>query len=152
MSPDAPPDWLLALIPIGFLIGFPLLWASVMFLLSRLSGWSTLARRYKAEQPFMGQRFPYCSGTLGFVGYNKSLVLGADERGLHIAVPKIFAFGHPALLVPWGHIKASRKRKLWMQTVGFELGASPAITLRMHRQFADKIEAAARGHLHVTPE
>jgi hypothetical protein len=152
MSSDAPPDWLLALIPLGFLIGFPLMWASVMFLLSRIGGWSTLARRYRAEQPFTGQRFPYCSGTLGMVGYNKVLVLGVDERGLHIAVPKIFAIGHPALLVPWSQVKASRKHKLWVPTVGFELGASPAITLRMHRRFADKIEAAAGTHLHVASE
>src|SRR5688572_3377228 len=118
MSSDAPPSWLLALIPVGFLIGFPLLWAAVVFLLSRMSGWSTLARTYGAREPFAGTLQRRCSGTLGIVGYNKCLALGANELGLHISVPRIFAIGHPALFVPWSEIRASRKKQLWVPTVG----------------------------------
>ena len=152
MSTEAPPDWLFALIPAVWLVGFPLLWLSVMFLLSRISGWSTLAHTYKEQQPFAGEVQRRCSGTLGFVGYNKSLVLGANEQGLHISVPKIFVFGHPALFVPWSDVRASRKRRFLIPTVGFELGRAPSITLRVHRRFSDKLESDARENLRIAPE
>lgn len=152
MSTDAPPDWLLALIPLSFLIGFPLIWVSVVFLLSRLSGWSKLAQTYREQQPFVGQLHRRCSATLGLVGYNKTLVLGANEHGLHLAVPRIFALGHPPLFVPWADVEAERGKTLWVQTVGLRLGKTQPVTLKMQRRFADPLEAASQGHLRIAPE
>lgn len=151
MAHDAPPEWLLAMIPLAFLIGFPLLWVAVMFVLSRLSGWNALARRYEAPQPFSGEVVRRCSGTLGWVGYNNSLVLGANEQGLYVAVPRIFAIGHPALLVPWSEIRAARERVLWADTVAFQLGASPSVRLRVHRRFVDRLGTAAQEQLRLEP-
>ena len=81
---------------------------------------------------------------------NKCLALGANEQGLHISVPRIFAIGHPALFVPWSEIRASRKKQLWVPTVGFELGEASPIGLRMHQRFADGLESSARGQLQST--
>lgn len=152
MATDAPPPWLLALIPVAFLVGFPLMWMAVMFLLSQIGGWSTLARRYRATQPFAGNTQRGCSANVGMVGYNKTLIVGANELGLHLAVPKIFAFKHPALFIPWTEIRARRGKVLFIPTVNFEIGQQPMVTLRMHRRFADPLEVSARGQLTIAPE
>jgi hypothetical protein len=146
------PGWLLGLFPIIWLAGFAGLWIGIAFLLSRLGGWSVLANRYPARQPFAGEIHRGCSGRLGIVNYKSTLALGAGEQGLYLSVPRIFAFGHPPLLIPWSDVRATRDKILWAEIVRFELGQAPATKLQVHRRFADKLEASAGGHLLIAPK
>jgi hypothetical protein len=152
MTADQPTSWLLALMPALGLIGFVGVWVGITFLLSRIGGWNVLAGRYLAQHPFSGQVHSWCSGRLGFVNYNNCLSLGANEQGLYLSVPRIFAFAHPPLFIPWSDIRAQRDKILWAQIVRFELGTAPATKLQVPRRFADKLESAARGHLLIAPK
>ena len=152
MNADQPPSWLFALMPVLGLLGFAGMWVGITFLLSRVGGWNVLAGRYLAQQPFAGELQRGCSGRLGFVNYNKCLSLGSNEQGLYLSVPRIFAFAHPPLFIPWSDIRATRDKILWAEIVRFELGSAPATKLQVHRKFIDKLEAAARGHLLIAPK
>ena len=151
MLAQALPDWLSALTPVIWLAGFALFWIIIIAGLSRFGGWHVLASRYRARQPFSGEVLRGCSGRLGFVNYNRCLWLGANEQGLYLSVPRLFAFAHPPLFIPWSDIRATRDKILWAEIVRFELGAEPATKLQVHRRFVDKLEPAARGHLSIAP-
>lgn len=148
MTSVAPSDWLLALIPLGFLIGFPLFWIAIVLLLSRLSGWHRLSERYRAHAPFAGETQSGCHGMLGRVSYRGTLTLGANDMGLYLAVMKIFATGHPPLFIPWTDIRARRARLLFIPVVTLAIG-SPPTELRVHRKFSEPLERAANGRLAI---
>lgn len=148
MASDAPPDWLLALIPLGFLIGFPLFWSAIVLLLSRVSGWHRLAQRYRAPASFAGEVRSGCHGMLGHVSYRGTLTIGANRAGLYLAVMRIFAIGHPPLFIPWTEIHARRGRVLFMQVVTLAIG-SPSVELRIHHKFFEPLERAAEGQLAI---
>jgi hypothetical protein len=145
------PGWLLFLFPVVWLTGFVLLGSAIIFALSRAGGWHVLAGKYRAQQPFAGELHRGCSGRLGFVSYKGCLTLGASERGLYLAVPRLLAFAHPPLFIPWSDVRAQREKMLWAEIVRFELGTAPATRLQVQRQLADKIVPAARGHLLIAP-
>ena len=48
-------------IVVGFLIGFPLFWMAIVFLISRFSGWVPLARDFPAQHPPSGETFGWTS-------------------------------------------------------------------------------------------
>jgi hypothetical protein len=148
MASEAPPDWLLALIPLGFLIGFPLFWCAIVLLLSRLSGWHRLSERFRARAPFAGATRSGCYGRLGHVSYRGTLTLGANDTGLYLAVMKIFAMGHPPLFIPWTEIRARRGRMLFIPVVTLAIG-SPPTELRIHQKFSEPLERAANGRLAI---
>ncbi len=59
---------------------------AVIFLLSRLSGWSELADRFPARGPMPRPRHWFGHAVLrGWIGYNGALIVASDEEGLHLA-------------------------------------------------------------------
>lgn len=92
-----------------------LLPAAVMFLISRGSGWSTLADTYplQGDRPKALVRLGY--GVFrGWIGYNGGLVLAADERGLYVsAMPIVLSFCHRPIFIPWRELREIRVRKRW---------------------------------------
>lgn len=91
------------LISLGFLVGFPLIWIGVCLLASVLSGWRSLASRYRATMPPAGQRISVRYALVGFARYRGIVTAHVSPEGLRLSVLKIFP-GHAPLFLPWSDI------------------------------------------------
>ena len=117
------PLWLLVLIPIGFLILFPIFWLFVIWVIGTFGGWRRLARRYRAQQPVTGKQWPEQFGFVGSARYGNGLNVTTSESGLLIEVVPLFNFNHPPLFIPWHELHdpqpvVFRQRELIQVDVG----------------------------------
>jgi len=105
-EPSIPPAFSIAL----FLIGFPLLWLFVTGLLSYLSGWRSLAKKFRADVPPSGDSYRFVSGSLGMrifpVNYSTCLFVTVAPAGIHLSILFLFRFLSPPLLIPWKSIES----------------------------------------------
>lgn len=119
----------------GFPYLFPVLvvgcWVLVTLLLSRLGGWRRLASMYRLSGTFSGKVWRFQSGKFNWAGYNNCLSVGANEKGLYIAALFIFRAGHPPLFIPWGDIKAKRKKFLAWTYFDMRFSKVPGARLRI---------------------
>lgn len=117
------PVWVIALIPIAFLIVFPLFWCFVLWINSLLSGWRRLARRYQAKEQPAGKEWRSVQGRIGFVSYKNSLRCFASGDGLFLQPEVLFRFAHPLLFIPWKDMKEVQlQRVLWITYVRAKVG------------------------------
>ena len=140
--------------PSAFWIIFPLyflaLWLFVSATVSYISGWATLARRYRALEPFVGARWKWQSAQMRwFAGYGNCLTVGSGPEGLYLATVPLFRFKHPPLLVPWSEINITQMRFLFVHFVRFSLGREFAIPLYLRLKLADKVKRAAQDRWRV---
>jgi len=91
---------------------------AAIVLLSRLSGWSTLAERYPGRtRPAKVLRWLGYAVFRGWIGYNGGLVVGSDGEGLDLrAMPVILSFCHPPIFIPWREIARIESRARWFGT------------------------------------
>jgi hypothetical protein len=123
---DAPP-WLLPAIIIGFPLVFVPLWCGIVFLLSRISGWSRIAARFPGPPNPTGTRFDGVTGTVGLVSYRSVLLVHIAAEGLHVVPWKVFTIGHAPIFIPWSEIHRARVRNFpFFQVVAFEI-SSPKV-------------------------
>lgn len=139
MQHHAAPYWL---IPALF-AAFVLLWCTICWLISFMSGWHELAEEWRARDVFDGSRLRFCSGELRWrCHYNNILTLGADRFGLSMDVLFLFRPGHPALFIPWNAIAISPKRRgIVFPRVGLELGRNSGVTLWLFDRTARRLLA-----------
>mgnify|MGYP001611718182 CR=1 FL=1 len=77
----------------------------LVFVLSRLTGWATLARHYATDAEPAGERLTWEGARLKSWGfYNSCLVVILSERGLYLATFRPFRIGHRPLLIPWSNV------------------------------------------------
>lgn len=96
----------------AFLIFFPVFWASVVWLVSRLSGWSSLANEFGTDQHPTGEAFNWTSGKIRFFSnYGNCLVATVSDRGVHLATWRLFSFGHKPMFFPWSSIARLDQRR-----------------------------------------
>jgi hypothetical protein len=74
---------LLSALPALVPLGFALFRATILFVISRLSGWSRLAERYAATGSVPSTLYRFRSAKVGWSGYNNCLTVGGDMRGLY---------------------------------------------------------------------
>jgi hypothetical protein len=121
---DPAPPWLIPLIFVAFPIFFVAMWSFVCLLLSMISGWRKIAERFPGSATPTGTRFPMVTGAVGVMGYRNCLKVHVAPEGLHIAVWKMFRFGHPPLFIPWSEIRNATTRKLFFaENIVFEIGS-----------------------------
>ncbi|MDB6042539.1 MAG: hypothetical protein JWM63_1090 [Gammaproteobacteria bacterium] len=98
-----PPQWLVE--PQWFFSLFALLWVGICGLLSLFSGWSGLASHFRAEQPVLGERFRFVSGSMGSrffpVHYGNCLFITVNDSGFRLSIFFPFRFLTPPLFIPW---------------------------------------------------
>jgi hypothetical protein len=133
--------------PVGFMIGFIAyfcaLWTVVCIVISLLSGWQSLSRRYHTENN-SSTTINWGSGSFRYiVGYHNVLRMRSDADGLYLSVMKLFRLGHPPLLIPWSEIEVLQEgRFLFLRWRTFRLDRTKQIPLTLQGKVVDKILAA----------
>ena len=125
---------------------FAILGIVMLFVISHISGWASLAQRYRCEEGFSGDRLRFRSADMRYWGhYGKCLTMGANPQGFFLAMSIPLFPGFPPLFIPWNEICLRRGRFLWTKYVELRLGREPAIPLRISEGLASKLAAWAGG-------
>ncbi len=111
----------------AFPFAFAGLWIFVSYLLSIFNGWQWLSESYRFREKFVGKKFRWQSGTLGFISARNCLTLGANTEGLYLAMNILFRVGHPPLFIPWSDIEVGRRRFSFFSSVVFEFAQAPGV-------------------------
>lgn len=140
-----PPTWFWPVFPL-FFAG---LWLGVLYLLSAIGGWGTLARYYPAVASAEGERFRFQSAQLGWVSYNNCVNVTVSPAGLRLSVLAPFRFGHRPISVPWQGIRVELRRS-WLMSVGIiRFAKEPTVPVRLRRRLLDRIASASSGQLQL---
>jgi TonB family protein len=119
-------------------------WLAVSSLLTGLSGWFALARRYPDhdQQPLLS--LPMQSGAMGRLGkFNGVLTLSACPSGLRVSVLRVFApFAQP-FLVPWSEIEVQPIALFWLHPVRLSFGKPEMGSLTISEAVWDRLSGAA---------
>lgn len=136
----------LILIIFAFSVVFPLFWATIAFLISRLGGWGSMAEAYPYREPLIVQCFPLQSAILRFMSnYNAVVKICADEQGLYFSVMFLFRPGHAPFFVPWEEISGTRKQYFLYPVVDLRFQRTPNLPFRVYKRTADKLVEAGNG-------
>lgn len=113
------------------LILTPLLPVVTIFLISRVSGWQTLARHYPLRGEFPRPRVRLGYGVFrGWIGYNGGIVVASDAAGLYLrAMPIVLSFCHDPIFIPWTEV-TQVTREDGLLSSGFRIATSQAPQVR----------------------
>lgn len=121
---------------------------AVMYVISRVSGWILLSRRFTASGEYMVETWSWQSARLrGWCNYNNCLRIGASPQGLYLAVMQPFGFFHPPLFIPWTEIQA-QPGKVFLglfDTVLLRVGREEQVQVRLYGKMVDRLRQAAAG-------
>ena len=138
--------------PAEFLVIFPTMWLTILYVLSWLGGWRALADVYADPTPFDGERFHMRSGTMrASVNYGSCLTFGANREGLRLKVFPIFRFAHAPLFFPWSDVGGVRKKFLFFSSTVLTFKRCPGIPLRISDRLASDLERCSSGAFAVSP-
>ena len=128
----------------AFAVLFVALWIAVSALIGAVSGWRRLAMRYPEVRPFTGQLWRFQSGRMrNAMGYNNCLTVGADGLGLHLSVLFLFRVGHAPVFVPWGAVRVSPERWLFLRRFRLDFRDEPGVSLAISDRLAERLKTAA---------
>src|SRR5262249_10340878 len=122
--------------PRWFIPLFALMWLGGTGLLAHFSGWSTLARSYRAEAATDGGRFRLVSGSMGLkflpASYGSCLFVRVGNEGFRLSILLPFRFLSPPLLIPWSDVESVVEKRLLLfrYTVVSVKGQWPRLTIR----------------------
>lgn len=109
--------WVLAVL---FPVFFVTLWVVILNFIGKVSGWASLAERYRLADPFQGETWSFQSAQMRYLShYNGCLTFGASAQGMYAAGWGPFRIGAASLLVPWGELTIAEKKR-WLMP-GYEL-------------------------------
>ncbi len=134
------------LIILAFFIVFPLFWSTIVYLISRLGGWGSMAEAYPYREPLAADCFSLQSAILRLASnYNGVLKICADERGLYFSVLFLFRPGHAPFFVPWEEISGTKKQYFLYPVVDLRFQRTPNLPFRIYKRTADRLVAVANG-------
>lgn len=134
------------LIILAFFVIFPLFWSAVVFLISRLGGWGSMAEAYPYREPHSAQCFALQSAILRLAAsYRGVLKICADDEGLYFSVMFLFRPGHSPFFVPWEEIRGTKKSYFFYNVVDLRFRRTPDLPFRIYRRIADRLVDVANG-------
>jgi hypothetical protein len=136
---------LLTVLPALGPLAIVLFWVGILFLISRLSGWSRLAERYAATGTVPSEVHRFRSAKVGWAGYNNCLTVGGDMRGLYLAMFPLFRPGHTPLFVPWHDVEAVAGDMWVVSYVEFRFRQVPGVRVRFARSLGEAVVRSAGG-------
>ena len=99
---------------VGFAVVFPLFWCFVIWVVSRVGGWASLARSFAASSEPQGIRYTWRSMRISpAANYNGCLNIVLSPGGIYMVPSKIFSFGHEPLLLPWDCVEQVREQRFF---------------------------------------
>jgi hypothetical protein len=119
---------------------------AVSLLIAWLSGWSLLARRFRASEPWYGESWGWQSARFrGWCGYNNCLNVGANQQSLFLSVMLPFRFFHPTLLIPWQEMEVQTGKMFfgYYDTATFRIGTEERVTVRIYGKLVSRLRQAA---------
>ena len=123
---------LILIIITTFFIVFPLLWMGIVFMISFMSGWQSLAQRYATIIEAPTNTRSMASGMVGFSRYNNVLKVGLSDRGIYLSVFILFRPGHKPLFVPWSDISEVRQVDYFFRKMyNIKIGSPRIATLKL---------------------
>lgn len=142
------PTWAVTVLIVLIVGSWMMFWVAMFRAIARLGGWGKLAEHYRADRPTVGTRWRWRSLTLGrWCAYNNGVTVIANDQGLSLSLPWVFAFGHDELFIPWKDMKMEVARHLFTQVVRLTTSRVPAIPIaipmKLARRIAESVPAAA---------
>ena len=115
---------------------FPLLWLAIIFLISRLSGWASLASHYGTSQDLPKTHLKCRRILLRRIRffpaqYGNIVTVSVDDEALYLSLIKIFGFGHEPLRVPFADVKAEKNTGLFKRSAYLTFARENGITVIM---------------------
>jgi hypothetical protein len=134
--------------PLGvaaFIALFIVAWLTAGFLVSAIGGWWELGERYRTYEAPPSHVKRWQSGKMGrMTRYNNALTVGADARGLYLAMPSLFRVGHPPLHIPWHDIATEPTTSLFGRRIRFTFTRTPNVFLELREPLAHALLTVAR--------
>jgi len=131
-------NFLATLIIVIIFIAF---WCAIGYLVSFLTGWLALARRFKKQSEPYGEirsagPFFY-TVYMRFWGHYSSVIrLTAASDALYASVLFLFRIGHPPLRIPWDEIRFGRTKFFFRTYIVLTLGNAEKIPMRISLRMA----------------
>ena len=127
--------------PLGFAVFLAVLWCSICFLVSFISGWHALSARFrKQSEPYGATKragpFFYTVYMRFWSHYSSVIRITAAADGLYLSVLSLYRIGHPPLRVPWEEIQLGRTKRLWRTYIVLTLGNEERIPMRISERMA----------------
>ena len=117
--------------PFWFVVFLVVAWVAVTALLAVLSGWPSLATRFRTDTRPPGAPLRGQVSRIGLVTERNVTGLVVSDRGLYLWTLWPFRLLRPPLLIPWTAVRSVRERAvLWTATYVVDVGASVDIALR----------------------
>ncbi len=86
---------------IAFIIFFTLLWTGIVYLISRLSGWASLAGEFPAIGRVQGNVYNWCSARFRyFANYSNCLTVIVSPAGIYMQPIAFLKIGHKPIMIP----------------------------------------------------
>ncbi|WP_269542249.1 hypothetical protein [Cerasicoccus fimbriatus] len=96
-----------------FPIFFPILWCSILYMLSQMSGWHRVAKTFAYDEKIAGEYLRFQSAQINGVNFNSALEIGINDVGLTMAPFFLFRLFHKRILLPWNYLRAEEYKK-WL--------------------------------------
>jgi len=127
--------------PWGFALFFIALWCALCFLISFMTGWFSLRRRFKRQSEPYGETrtagpFFYTVYMRWWGRYSSVIRLTAATDALYASVLFPFRLAHPPLRIPWDEIRLSRTKRFFRTLIVLTLGNEERIPLRIPLRMA----------------
>ena len=117
---------------------------AIFYLISLLSGWYALSKRFRAHsQPYGETRsagaFSYSVRMRFKIKYNNVIRFTAADDALYLSMILFSRIGHPPLRIPWNEIQFDRSKFLWMKFIVLTLGTQERIPMSVSERMARKL-------------
>jgi hypothetical protein len=138
--------------PVGFAVFFVALWCSICFVISLMSGWFALSRRFRKQSEPCGETktagpFFYSIYTRFWGHYSGIIRLTAATEALYLSVLFLFRIGHPPLQIPWNEIMFRKTKYFWRSYIVLTLGSEEQIPMRISERMARNLGILERFHV-----
>lgn len=127
----------------AFLIIFPLFWIFVVWLISHLSGWQKLAKRYPATLPPQGRHMGGQTLAIGYSRYRNTMEMVANPTGIWMQPMWLFRAGHKPVFIPWGEFNNPQPTTWrWQNLMHYDVGLPKVATIALPIPVLEKTESA----------
>jgi len=121
----------------AFAVYFILIGVTSSFLLSRLGGWGSLAKRYRTARALPAHRRSFQRGQMRSLISYSVLTTASDAEGLYLSILLLTRLGHPHLFVPWAEIEVEAPQRKFFSNVQTLLLGPERIPLRLRESLVD---------------